>query len=255
MTNTVFIMHKNSHTSLPVRLAFTILSFLLYNTTGMAIFKRLADILRANINAMLEQAEDPEKMLKLIVADMEEALRKATVATAQAIANEKRLKAKYEKALALAGEWQKKAENALKSGNEEMALKALDKKVEYESLAAQYEAAYKEAHQVSERLRKQLDELKAKLEEARTRYTTLIARKKAAEAQKEFVKYSGSFGGEVFGKFDKMEEKILRQEEEAKALADLSGDDIEEEYEKLEKRNRVQSELEALKEKLGMKEG
>jgi len=52
-----------------------------------------------------------------------------------------------------------------------------------------------------------------------------------------------------------MEEKILRQEEEAKALADLSGDDIEEEYEKLEKRNRVQSELEALKEKLGMKEG
>jgi len=92
ITNTVFIAHKNSGISLAVRLAFTILSFLLYNIASM-------------------------------------------------IANEKRLKAKYEKALALAGEWQKKAENALKSGNEEMALKALDKKVEYESLAAQYEAA------------------------------------------------------------------------------------------------------------------
>ncbi len=221
----------------------------------MAIFKKLADILRANINALLEQAEDPEKMLKLIIADMEEALRKATVATAQAIANEKRLRSKYEKARALAEEWHKKAENTLKSGNEDLALKALDKKVEYESLAARYETAYKEAHQVAERLRKQLDELKAKLEEARTRYTTLIARKRAAEVQKEFVKYSGSFGGEVFGKFDKMEEKILRQEEEAKALVELAEDDVEKEYEELEKESRVQSELEALKAKLGIKEG
>lgn len=221
----------------------------------MAIFKRLADILRANINAMLEKAEDPEKMLKLIIADMEEALRKATVATAQAIANERRLKAQYEKAKTLAEEWQRRAEEALKAGNEELALKAVEKKVEYENLAAGYEKAYQEAHEVSERLRRELDTLKAKLEEARTRYTTLIARKRAADVQKEFAKYTGSFGGDVFGKFDKMEEKILREEEEAEALVELSKDSVEEEYERMSKEKRARSELEALKEKLGLKEG
>ena len=221
----------------------------------MAIFKRLADILRANINAMLEKAEDPEKMLKLIIADMEEALRKATVATAQAIANERRLRAQYEKARALAEEWQRRAEEALKAGNEELALKAVEKKVEYENLAAGYEKAYQEAHEVSERLRRELDTLKAKLEEARTRYTTLIARKRAADVQKEFAKYTGSFGGDVFGKFDKMEEKILREEEEAEALVELSKDSVEEEYERMSREKRARSELEALKEKLGLKEG
>ena len=215
----------------------------------------MADILRANINALLEKAEDPEKMLKLILSDMEEALRKATVATAQAVANERRLKAQYERAKALAEEWQRRAEEALRSGDEALAMKALKKKVEYEEKAARYEEAYREAHEVSERMRDQLEKLKAKLEEARTRYATLVSRKKAAEAQKTFAQYSGTFGGEVFSKFDKMEDRILREEEEAKALAELSSDTLEDEYEELMKEKKVQSELEALKEKLGLKGG
>ncbi len=226
-----------------------------YNTTGMAIFKRLVDILRANINDMLERAEDPEKMLKLMISDMEEALRKATVATAQAMANERRLKAQYERAKALAEEWQSRAEEALQAGNEELALKAVQKKMEYENLAAGYERAYNEARAVTEKLRKQLDTLKVKLEEARTRYTTLIARKKAADVQKEFVKYAGGFGKDVFSKFDKMEERILREEEEAEALVELSRDSVEEEYERMTKERKAQAELEALKEKLGLKGG
>ncbi len=204
---------------------------------------------------MLEKAEDPEKMLKLMIADMEEALRKATVATAQAIANERRLKAQYEKAKALAEEWQGRAEEALKAGNEDLALKAVQKKMEYESLASGYDRAYREAHEVSEKLRKQLDTLKLKLEEARTRYSTLIARKKAADVQKEFVKYAGGFGKDVFSKFDRMEERILREEEEAEALVELSKDTVEEEYEKMEKESKAQKELEALKAKLGLKGG
>ncbi|NPA80571.1 MAG: PspA/IM30 family protein, partial [Thermotogae bacterium] len=217
---------------------------------GMAVFKRLTDILRANINALLEKAEDPEKMLRLIIADMEEALRKATISTAQAMANAERLKARYERAIALVEEWKRRAEEALKAGDEELAMRALEKKLEYESRAAQYLRAYKEAEAVSEKLRNQLDELKAKLEEARTRYTTLIARKKAAEVQKTFAEYTGGFGDEVFGKFERMEERILREEREAEALLELSKDDVEDEYERLERERKLREELEALKSRM-----
>ncbi|NPB04666.1 MAG: PspA/IM30 family protein [Thermotogae bacterium] len=216
----------------------------------MAIFKRLTDILRANLNALLERAEDPEKTLKLIISDMEEALRKATVATAQAVANERRLKAKYEQAYTLAQEWMRKAEEALKSGREDLAIKALEKKNEYESLATRYKVAYDEAHRTAEELKDQLDKLKAKLEEARTRYITLTSRHKAAKVQKEFAKYTGSFGEDVFGRFGEMEERIRMEEEEAKALVELSGDSLQEEYEELEKNRRIKEDLAKLKAKL-----
>lgn len=206
--------------------------------------------MRANINALLEKAEDPEKMLKLIISDMEDALRKATSSTAKAIANARRLKAKYEQATELAKEWQVRAEEALKSGDEELAMKALEKKVEYEGQAQQYLKAYQEAEATVEKLRSQLEQLKAKLEEARTRYSTLIARKKAAEVQKSFAKYAGSFGNEVFSKFDRMEEKILREEEEAEALVDLTRDSVEKEYEEMLRKRKIQQELEALKKKV-----
>ncbi len=216
----------------------------------MAIFKRVMDILRANINDLLERAEDPEKMLKLIVQDMEEALQKATVATAQAVANARRLKAQYEKYKELSEEWQRKAEDALKQGDEDLARKCLAKKVEYDGLAKTYMNSYMEAEATAEKLKEQLEQLKVKLSEARSRYATLIAKSKSAEAQKQFAKMAGGFGKDVFSKFDKMEEKILRKEEEAKAMLELSEDDVEKEFEKLQKEKAVDSELEKLKEKL-----
>ncbi len=216
----------------------------------MAIFKRLIDIIRANINDMLDKAEDPEKMINLIVEDMEDALKEATEATAKAIANSRRLKAQYENYIKLSDEWKSKAKKLLEDGKEELAKQALEKKVEYEILAKKYEASYKEAERTAEQLKEQLEKLKQKLAEAKAKQATLIARSKSAEARKEFAKLSEALGEETFSKFDEYEQKILMKEEEAKALEELTEDDLESQIEEYERNKKVEEELRKLKEEM-----
>lgn len=84
----------------------------------MSIFHRISDILKANINDLLDRAEDPEKMVKQIIADMEEQVRDATEALGQAMASEKQAYAQLEKARSNSREWESKAKTALQAGNQ-----------------------------------------------------------------------------------------------------------------------------------------
>jgi phage shock protein A len=218
----------------------------------MGIFGRIADIFKANINDLLDKAEDPEKMIKQMVLEMQESVTKATSGLAQAMAQEKKLQRDYEKFVAASNDWKNKAAQALQAGNEDLARKALAKKAEADQQAAQYKQLYENAAATSATLKQQVDHLKAKLDEAKMKEQTLIARSQAAKAQKEIAKQVGGFDSNSFAKFDKFEEKILKAEAEANAFMEMSSDktSLDDEFKALEKNSAIDDELARLKAEL-----
>lgn len=215
----------------------------------MGIFNRIADIFKANVNDALDKAEDPEKMIKLMVIEMQEALTKATSGLAQAMGNEKRLERQYLQLQSSSEDLQNKAVTALKAGNESLAKNALTKKAQVDQQVTQYKQMYDTASAATVQMRSQVDKLKAKLDEARMKESTLIARSQQAKAQAQMAKSLGGFDDSSFAKFDKFEEKVLKSEAEAQALTELSSANtsLDDQFVELEKNNQVDSELAKLK--------
>ncbi len=220
----------------------------------MSIFGRLGDIVKANINDLLDRAEDPEKMIKQMVIEMEEAVNKATLAVGQAIANEKSLERQFKRQKAQAEGWQEKAVQAVQAGRDDLAKQALQRKATLESNAGDLERMFLEAQTSTGSLRGQLDQLKGKLDEARLRQNTLIARSKAAKAKKQVAQTFAGVGSDAFSKFDKLEEKVEKTEAEAEAFAQLAGENtsLEDEFKALETGSSADSDLAALKAQLGV---
>ena len=108
----------------------------------MGIFARIGDILKSNINDLLDKAEDPEKMVKQIIIDMQQELNKSTQALGKAMAAERTAKNQYEAAAAKSADWEAKAKTALTSGDEALAKKALESKVKADKDTAQYQEMY-----------------------------------------------------------------------------------------------------------------
>lgn len=220
----------------------------------MGIFSRIADIFKANVNDALDKAEDPEKMLKQMVLEMEESVNKATLAVANAIANEKSLERKIEKARRDSLDWETKASQALQSGREDLARAALERKVISDKNFQDLQPIYQQAKETTNKLRSQLNSLKTKLDEARARQTTLIARSQAAKAQKQIAQSMSGVGSDAFSKFDKYEEKIEKLEAESAAFEELANEStsLEEEFKLLSKSSTVDQQLLELKAKMGM---
>lgn len=220
----------------------------------MGIFSRIADIFKANVNDTLDKAEDPEKMLKQMVIEMEQSVNKATLAVAGAIANEKSLERKLEKAKTDSIEWQNKAVQALNAGREDLAKAALEKKAISDKNVVDLQPIYQQAKDTANKLRQQLDQLKSKLDEARSRQSTLVARSQAAKAQKQISQSFSGIGSDAFSKFDKYEEKIEKTEAEASAFGQLADANVglDEEFKKLSSSTSVEDELLKLKQNMGM---
>lgn len=219
----------------------------------MGIFSRIADIFKANVNDALDRAEDPEKMLKQMIIEMEESVNKATLAVAQAIANEKSLERKIAKAHEQSREWEQKAIQALQAGREDLARAALERKAVADRNMADLQPIYEQAKTTTTKLRQQLDQLKAKLDEARARQSTLIARSQAAKAQKQIAQAFSGVGSDAFSKFDKFEGKIEQLEAEASAFEQLAGESssLEQEFKLLGSSATVEQDLARLKSSLG----
>jgi phage shock protein A len=220
----------------------------------MSIFGRVADIFKANINDILDRAEDPEKMIKQMVIEMEEAVNKATLAVGSAIANEKQLERQYNKQLAQTNDWQQKAVQAVNAGRDDLARQALERKNTIQRNVGDLERMLGEARSTSINLRGQLDQLKSKLEEARMRQNTLIARSQAAKAKKQIAQSFSGVGSDAFSKFEKLEQKVEKTEAEAEAFAQLAGENtsLEDQFKQLESGSGVDDELSSLKAQLGM---
>ena len=223
----------------------------------MGIFSRVADILAANINDLIDKAEDPEKMVKQMIVEMDGEVEKATQALGQAMGSQKVAAMELADAKAAAADWNDKAKLALKAGNEALAKKALDAKVGVDQQISALQDNYDQITANVENLKSQVEELKMKLDEARSRQNVLIARSKMAEAaQKTAVTVSSTATESAFAKLDALERKIAEKEATAEAFAHVAETEIiisdADEFAKLEHEAAVNDQLDALKAELGL---
>lgn len=212
----------------------------------MGIFGRLSDLLRSNINDLIDRAEDPEKMVKQIIMDMQTELTKATQNYGKAKASERLAEKRYLEAQKQSESWESKAKAALSQGKEDLAKQALAKKIKADEDVANYKQMYESISDQTEAIGNQVEVLKAKLEEAKSRQAMLLARSQMADTQKSLAKSAGGFdGSSALEKFNRMEEKIERKEAEAAAFSEIAGTDNElnDTFEKIEADAKVDAEL------------
>jgi phage shock protein A len=219
-----------------------------------SMFKRISDVISANLNDLIDRVEDPERMIKQIIREMEENISKAKAGVIEAIASEKQLQKDLEQHRRQSAEWQKKAEEALLVNKEELARAALMRKKEHDNLIKALDPSWEAAKNTSERLKTQLHALEAKLEEARRKRSTLVARQRAAEARQHMDKTLANFqtGLDAQANFARMEDKVTEMEARVEAAAELSGDasQLEKDFLAMEVEQEVSDELAALKKKV-----
>ena len=219
----------------------------------MKIFSRLADLLKANVNDLIDRAEDPEKMVKQIVIDMEEQLQKAVQGLGTVMASVRQVEKQLKKAQEESKLWEGRAKEALNSSKEDLAKKAIKNKLEADEDVKQYEEIHAGISNQLSILRGQVDILKEKLVEARTRQSMLIARDKVAQARKEVSNALGDLDSSgAFAKMDKMERKVAEKEAQADAAFEISGIEASEDdpFEEMEVSKAVDDEMARLKEQL-----
>ncbi|HEQ71459.1 MAG TPA: PspA/IM30 family protein [Spirochaetia bacterium] len=205
----------------------------------MGIFKRLSDVLKANINDLISKSENPEKMLNQMMIEMNQQLIESKKSVASAIADEKRLERQMKEHLTQAKDWENKAMLAVKAGKDDLAKEALVRKNEYSNLAVQYKEQWAAQHAAVEKLKSSLRQLQSKIEEAGRKKNLLIARAKRAEAQKQIQKTMGGLSDTgAFEVFDRMSAKVDKIEAEADAMAELADftadSDLEQQFKALE---------------------
>jgi phage shock protein A len=190
----------------------------------MGILSRMKTVLKSNVNAALDKVEDTEKMLDQTVLDMQQQLAKAKQQVAVSIADEKRLERQCKENQAQVESWMEKAKLAVQKGNDELAKAALERKTEYEGLAAEYKNQW-EAQKVSvEKLKVSLRELERKIDEARRQKDLLIARNKRAKAQKQIHQTMSGMATNVgaFDTFERMKRKVDEEEARAEAAEEMA---------------------------------
>jgi phage shock protein A len=196
----------------------------------MGVFKRISDIISANLNDLTEGFEDPERMLKQAVREMEETIADVTNQTAKAMANETTLSRELERNRTQQQQWQGRAEKAVEEGSEDLARKALARKNEHEKLVAALKDQLDAAQEASGSLRCQLAGMKAKLAEGKRNLATLTARQRAADFRKKMESQAAGVASDVddsaFAKFDRMKAKVEQAEAEAAAMAELRGMEV-----------------------------
>ena len=219
----------------------------------MAIFERVSDLVRANINDLIDKAENPEKMVKQIIIDMEDQLRKATQGFGTAMGSLNQVKKQLETAQEQSNVWQNKAKTCLEQGNEELARQALENKVKQDKMVAQYQEMSTSMETQVNDIKSQIDMLKEKLEEARSKQAMLVARSQMADAKSQMSKTLGNMDSKsAFAKMDKMEQKIEQKEAQADAYSEVSGiqESESDPFAKMDRENSVNEELEKLKQEM-----
>lgn len=204
----------------------------------MGILSRFVNVVRANLNALLNRAEDPAKMIDQTLIDLDTAYRKAKDQVARALADEKRMQKALMDQQAEIKRWEERAVLAVEKENDDLAREALRRKAEHTRQAAQYEAELAAHGSNVQRLKESLRELEDKIGEIRRRKNLLVSKQRRAEAQNQIQRtIEGIRGVGALDTIERMEQKI----EDMSALADarhelsseFSGDKLEQRFEQL----------------------
>jgi phage shock protein A len=218
------------------------------------IFKRISDVLAANLNDLIDRVEDPERMVKQIIHEMEDNIHIAEEGVINAMASEKQLHKDLEHQRHQATTWRQRAEEALRADQEDLARAALTRKKEHDQIITTLEPAWETAQHTSEQLKAQLHALEAKLEEARRKRSTLVARQRAVEARGYLDQTMTSMqaGFDASANFMRMEDRVSEMEAKIAARAELRRDKtrLEREFRDLEVAKEVENELATLRKKM-----
>ncbi|EIM07001.1 phage shock protein A, PspA [Planococcus antarcticus DSM 14505] len=238
----------------------------------MEILKRFKDIMTSNINALLDKAEDPEKMIDQYLRDLNSDLGKVKSETAAIMAAEKRERrelSEFEKEI---DDMQRYAVKALEADNEDDARKFLQRKAELSEKVADKGTAVELAAANTQQMRQMHDKLESDIGELESRRSELKGKAAVAKTQKRMNSFASSVdgAGERISAFDKMEQKINQDLDEAIAMTELnkesktdikdlaskydSDSSVDDELESLKAGINVEDELEALKSQLGKNE-
>ncbi len=216
----------------------------------MGIFSRFTDIVNSNINALLDKAEDPEKMVRLIIQEMEDTLVEVRSVSAKAIANKKDISSQIAKYQATADDWQAKAELAITKEREDLARAALTEKQKASDHVVALEDELVQVEDQIGKLQSEIVQLQEKLADAKNRQKAIILRQKTASSRLQVKqKLDSSKVDDAMFRFERYESKINDLESQVEAY-DLGQRNLADEFAELEADNKIDDELAALKQKV-----
>lgn len=216
----------------------------------MSIFTRLSDIVNSNISSLLDKAENPEKMIRMVIQEMEETLVEVRSGTAKVIADKKTLNRRAETLRKQAADWEQKAELALSKGREDLAKAALVEKANINSSVDITEKDLEKLDATLEKLGNEIEQLQAKLNDARARQKTIVMRTQATQSRLHVnLQLHNHSIDNAIDKFEYYEKKIDLMEGQMDSIH-VEKRGLQSEFDELARQEAIEKELETLKNKL-----
>ena len=214
----------------------------------MALLERVATLVRANLNDLIDQAEEPEKMIKQVILDMQNQLLQVKTQVAIAIADQHLLENKQKENADKIGEWMRKAELAVDKKEDDLARASLERVESYRELSENFAQQVADQKAQVENLKTALRQLEQKLAEAEAKADVLIAQQRRARAvAKASDARIASGDGSKAAAFDRMKRKVAHSEAISQAKSEIAADNIEDRLAALEKQDRIEQLLAELK--------
>ena len=218
-----------------------------------SILGRISDLISANVNAMLDKAEDPEKMANEYLRQLTNELYEVRTGVAAAMADETKLEQRRVAAVGEVTQWQSKAEAALRAGDEALAKAALGRKVQAQKLAEQYQQQEQAQEEQVNAMQDALVQLETRIAEVKAKKELIIAKKNRAQTQEALQRTAQRMGQiSSLDKLEQLEERVDDRLNQAEAMARLQQGSLEARFSDLEKQTEVDAEMAELKRKLGM---
>src|SRR5690242_14919742 len=218
----------------------------------MALLERVSTLVRANLNDLIDKAEDPEKMIKQVILDMQNQLLQVKTQVAIAIADQHLLEKKQKENEDKIAEWMRKAELAVDKKEDDLARASLHRVESYREMSDNFAQQVTDQKAQVENLKSALRQLEQKLAEAQAKADLLIAQHRRARAvdRASGAKINAGNGSSA-NAFDRMKGKVAHAEAHSKAKSQIAADDLDDRLSALEKEDRIEQLLADLKAKRG----
>jgi phage shock protein A len=219
----------------------------------MALLERVATLVRANLNDLIDKAEEPEKMIKQVILDMQNQLMQVKTQVAISIADQHLLEKKQKENHDKNAEWVRKAELAVDKKQDDLARAALERSVSYKQMAESFEQQIADQRTQVENLKSALHQLEQKLAEAEAKSDMLIAQHRRSRALGKASDASLAMGDDSkAAAFDRMQRKVMHSEAVSQAKSEMVSDNVEDRLAALEKEDHIDKLLAELKSRRGV---
>jgi len=216
----------------------------------MALLERVSTLIRANLNDLVDKAEDPEKMIKQLILDMENQLLQVKTQVAISIADQHVLEGKLKENQENEKQWRRRAELAVDKSDDALARTALERALSYKSMSESFQQQVEDQKTQVDNLKTALLKLQQKLAEAQAKSDLLIAQHRRSRALGKAADAGRTMGDQsAAAAFERMKSKVQHSEAAAQASSELAADNVEDRFAALEKQDEIERLLEEIKSK------